>query len=565
MTKRGELCPVIARNPTNPIPRRWEQVTISLVVLLFCVSIFLDSFLAIEPLRTEETVPLDSGWSITLDGEPIAGDVDLPYQIGEPVGGKECLVSTVLPETFPNHNTSLSINTAGSSLEVLVDGKSLYRFDDTGSPWPIPVYGGSATHFIRLEDWTRGKPLVLKMVFSGNSAFSGHIALPVIGTKATEILDQHQEWPSLLFGYSFLLVGVLCLLVSLGFKKDNGKKNIFYFGWIEIALGGWVFTQSCSKLLIIRNPAAPMNLSFAAIFLLPFFLSKFASISYKLDGKERTLCRWTLAFPAAYVLIMSLQLAGIVQYVDLLAASGLALGIFLLWFLAFVAIDFAKGNRNLGSLMAALIVLFVSVLAEELLLVFKVVLPNSMILHLGMSICAIILFWHSTVIIKEGNLTRFREQMLLELAFTDQLTGLKNRSAYETKIRSIMDSKQKNEVIGVLLMDINNLKQINDSKGHQEGDRLLKKFSRTIREMVPSGTETYRIGGDEFVCLIPHTTEEKLASLANDIEQIRFTETSGVAVGHAIYIPKRKEKITNIIFRADTAMYACKNRMKQIG
>ncbi len=113
-----------------------------------------------------------------------------------------------------------------TSLEVLVEGESLYRFDATGSPWIRPVYGGGYSHFIRLPDWTRGKKLVLRMVFSSNNSFAGHIAAPELGSKASALLDQLVEWPSLVFGYSFCLLGAICRRGSLDVQKRERNGTI---------------------------------------------------------------------------------------------------------------------------------------------------------------------------------------------------------------------------------------------------------------------------------------------------------------------------------------------------
>jgi diguanylate cyclase (GGDEF)-like protein len=514
-------------------------------------------------LQNEETVKLTSGWSISVDGKNLGDNLTLPYSIKDQVKGKISLATITLPMEYPNNNTCLAIETGMTSLEILIEGQSLYRFDATGSPWKVPVYGGGVSHFVRLPDWTRGKELTLKMEFSSNNSFAGNIRVPELGSKAAVLLKQHKEWPSLVFGYSFFLLGSICMLVSLGLKKGKERDNLLYFGWIEIALGAWVFTQSCSKLLIIRNPAWPMNFSIAALFLLPYFLSKYVCAGYKVGVKEKAFCNLSIIFPLAYVIAGLLQFLGLIQYTDLLIYAGLALVLFLFGFCLVTLIDFYKGNKALGSFLLSVLVLLLSVIAEEVLLFLGILLSNAVVLHLGMTISGGILLWHSARNIKESSFSQLKERMLLEIAFTDSLTGLKNRSAYEKRIQEIMDTKMKNEVIGILLMDVNNLKEINDTSGHLEGDKVLKEFSRNIEKMVPSRSEIFRIGGDEFVCFIPKTTEDHLQELADKIERTRFSRVYSVAIGYSIFIPKKKEKISNIIHKADLAMYACKIRMKQ--
>ncbi len=120
-----------------------------------------------------------------------------------------------------------------------------------------------------------------------------------------------------------------------------------------------------------------------------------------------------------------------------------------------------------------------------------------------MSLCGAILLSHTAQVISQGEKSKIREQMLLELAYTDSLTGLGNRTAYEKWIVSVPDRGKRSRVMGVLLFDVNDLKPINDRFGHAAGDQLLRVVSRRITGVLPESAETFRIGGDEFVTFVP--------------------------------------------------------------
>ena len=114
-------------------------------------------------------------------------------------------------------------------------------------------------------------------------------------------------------------------------------------------------------------------------------------------------------------------------------------------------------------------------------------------------------------------------------------------------------------------MDINDLKVINDTKGHKAGDMALQDFTSSILKLLPEKAELFRIGGDEFVAFIPTIRDDYLEKLSNTITKYFKTRKAiyTVAVGWDLYIPKKKEKFINIINRADSAMYLCKASMKQ--
>lgn len=105
---------------------------------------------------------------------------------------------------------------------------------------------------------------------------------------------------------------------------------------------------------------------------------------------------------------------------------------------------------------------------------------------------------------------------LRTLAFTDTLTGIYNRNAYNMHISDFKRSEIYH-VMGIILFDIDNFKEINDTKGHLAGDDTLKFFANTLMRVFPSPkNNVYRIGGDEFAVISRNTNEtEIIESLIN--------------------------------------------------
>lgn len=541
-----------------------QYILFFFVLLIFVLSLYFDSFLKVEPLDNESTMALERGWDIYLDGEKLATGITLPYSYEKPLVGKVCTVTTTLPLRFPNHNTCMSVESSMAGLEVFVDGEKIYALEGPDRGWARPVFGGNFANFIRIPDEARGKELSLVYRFTSNNSFAGSIKAPILGSKASLILQKHQGWPSIAFGYTLLFVGLVCIFVPLGIQRGKERDSFIYFGWLEATLGGWVFSQSTSKLLIIRNPALPMNLSFASLYLLPFFLTQYICTSYAVGKSIERMRTISLIFPLTYIVGGVLQVLGILQYTDLLLISGLFLGIFLVVLLALLVTSYMQGNAKLGSFLLAMGILLVTILTEEALLFLNIKLKSAVLLHFGMSLSAAILFWHSMRILSEKTKTILKEQVLLDMAYTDSLTGLNNRAAYDKRIEEISLPQYEKEVLGILVMDINDLKVINDTKGHKAGDMALKDYTVCMTKLLPDKSELFRIGGDEFVAFVPKVMDDTMAKLAKTIIEFftnRKTDYT-VAVGWDLFIPKKKEKFINIIHRADSAMYQCKAEMK---
>ena len=547
-----------------------KQVTyilLFLVMLIFVLALYLDSFLQVEPLDNEYTLALDHGWDAYIDGELLARDISLPYAFPKPLRGRTCTLTTILPPIFPNTNVCLNVESSMAALDVFLAGEKIYSLEGPDKGWARPVFGGNFANFIRIPDEAKGQELTLSYRYTSNTPFAGNVKAPVMGSKASLILRKHTQWPSLIFGYTLMFVGFICVIVPFGMHKGKERDSFIYFGWLEACLGAWVFSQSTSKLVIIRNPALPMNLSFIALYLLPFFLVNYVCTSYNV-GKAVTKMRTiSLLFPLAYVAGGVLQLLGILQYTDLLLISGLLLGIFLLVLFGMLIACHLRSKANLTSFILAMGILLATILIEEGLLIFNIKLDSPLLLHFSLSVSAAILFWHSAKMLNAKTRSILKEQALLSMAYTDSLTGLNNRSAYDKRLDEISSSSSKTGVLGVLVMDINDLKLINDTKGHKAGDFALQDFTTSVLKILPENAEMFRIGGDEFVAFVPTIRDDHLERLANTITEFFKNQRKiyTVAVGWDLYIPKKKERFIHVIHRADSAMYLNKAKMKLEG
>ena len=88
-------------------------------------------------------------------------------------------------------------------------------------------------------------------------------------------------------------------------------------------------------------------------------------------------------------------------------------------------------------------------------------------------------------------------KMYNEISENDQLTGLKNRRGYQ----KILDGISEDTNVGIVFADANSLKEVNDTQGHEAGDKLIKRVAEILKEAVPEG-DVCRISGDEFVCIV---------------------------------------------------------------
>lgn len=148
------------------------------------------------------------------------------------------------------------------------------------------------------------------------------------------------------------------------------------------------------------------------------------------------------------------------------------------------------------------------------------------------------------------------------LSEIDEMTGLYNRNKY---LNMVENEYIHNDKVGVIFWDVNNLKQINDTMGHEKGDALITTVGRMILTLTDTNKKGYRIGGDEFVIVIENPQEGEIGSLLNKWEKLiklqsQAVETNlSVAVGYAFGEGKEVDKI---IKAADEMMYRKKKEQK---
>lgn len=159
-------------------------------------------------------------------------------------------------------------------------------------------------------------------------------------------------------------------------------------------------------------------------------------------------------------------------------------------------------------------------------------------------------------------------QKLQHLSNTDGLTGLYNHRFFHIRLEEeIARCRRTNKPVSLIIMDMDNFKEVNDRYGHQEGDRVLNFIAEVIKKGYRNSDVLARYGGDEFVAILPETDSSTALHIAKRIsEKIKLTDI--LAPGNKIYLsmcigiscmsPEDVVSSREIINRADTALYEAK-------
>jgi diguanylate cyclase (GGDEF)-like protein len=150
---------------------------------------------------------------------------------------------------------------------------------------------------------------------------------------------------------------------------------------------------------------------------------------------------------------------------------------------------------------------------------------------------------------------RRRSLRVEQAALIDSLTGLPNRLAFERRLaKEWRRSERYNRPLGMLLIDLDDFKQVNDTQGHAAGDAVLREVAAAISGRIRVSDMAARLGGDEFVVICPETPLEGLKVLARSLEE-RLQEASvATSIGYTEREPADEDP-KHFVERADAAMY----------
>jgi diguanylate cyclase (GGDEF)-like protein len=184
-------------------------------------------------------------------------------------------------------------------------------------------------------------------------------------------------------------------------------------------------------------------------------------------------------------------------------------------------------------------------------------------------------YWNAFVrlgffLITSFMLSKFKDELEKEkeLGRTDELTGVSNsRSFYEIASTEIERSKRHGHILSVAYIDLDDFKSINDSTGHSTGDQLLHQVALIMKQTLRRIDVTARVGGDEFVVLMPETDQETAKivierlqkNLLESMKSNGWPVTFSIGVVTFITMPK---SVNDMVKEADNLMYRAKEEGK---
>lgn len=467
-----------------------------------------------------------------------------------------------IPEQLDGLNT-LSFLNIGASVTVYLNEKEVCRSSDTRR-----LYCG---HFSRGEwltiDLTEADAGEY-LIFQIDDGSSGIMRDFTISNQAGLL---HSAWlsslPRLLISVIFLLFLMIECLYFFVSRQEVAKKHIYLNGFL-FTLSLWLFSESRLMGYLFQNSEMFCVISSFLFSLLPLFLCLYVKEEFPRQSKWFTLYSilFFLVFLIMLITILSSKTAPI-TFLPIFFAE--------LLLIIVTGLIFAIAHKN-GSGSVWSIILF-SVAALTAVLAF---FAYDSYCYSQDAFGHIVLFgawciWCIAMIARAVKDHKMQSDVAMlgyykKLAYTDYLTGLQNKAAYDRDL-PVIDSEH--PALAAIMFDSNNLKEINDLYGHESGDKLLRSTAYCLSTAFGDQNPVYRVGGDEFIVLLPANKEEDIQELItrklNKFNElvVRNNENSewkiNIAYGYTLRRSGDHISAKAMVSSAETIMYRNKRNEKR--
>lgn len=464
---------------------------------------------------------------------------------------------------------ALCFRSYASSVHVYQDDSLIFQLIAKPEASRPASFDGGRYNVVRLNMPYEESTIRIVYVTSHDSA--NHVFRPVfIGERVSLITHLvASNLPSLIIGISTLAIALFILIFCIIVKTREALKNLISSAVIVLITGLWVFSQNWSRQLFISNVTQALDISYLMMALLPAAIIFYIKQNYssQLAPALKFADRFSSFYIAVFILMYAFYLFAHINIDSFLMLMASLLILFFAYLIVqCIRLGIKTGFDGAVSLTAGLVIYLFSIVSEQIILVGGNALEIQLIIYMPYYIVFFIFILRAIGQSIQNSKTARERRRAFALAFTDPLTGLLNRTALINRLDFLENVSTK---FHCFFFDLNNLKEVNDTFGHDAGDRLLGNFADCIRKAASDlDYYAFRTGGDEFFLLVKDSPDLDRTALISKIRTL-FQDLAGstavdFSVGSTEYDPGKKNDLLRSISLADSMMYKDKYQDRSI-
>ena len=523
-----------------------------------------------------DLVQLDDGWTVTHADRTYTPEQLSLADIGIANIGDVITLTRTL-DKYDIDPVTIHFRSILSTVDVLLDGEPIYSYgwDYVDKKQMLP----KKQHFVLLPKDYPGKELTIIITPQENEAFSGisPIILGYIEDIARNISQSNRL--ALFIAVFLVMFGYMMIVISpILMYRGSHDLSITFSGVISVLLGLYILCFNDLFWLFTENAAFYTFLEYITLFLLPASILLFLYTARQINGHLIAMILGIINFGFAITtaILHLTNTIHICYFVTTLHVIALTEGIFVISSLGISVYkryrypdEFRSKSLSTNMLLLGLLLFLgcsvIDIVKFNIKKYFSSGEMNTNINFLTVGallfmMCLVLnYFFHCIEYINESNM----KQQLEGLAYTDSLTSLANRSRCELTLAELSGDYT------IISIDLDYLKYTNDNFGHLEGDRLISDFADILSNSFTDASLLGRMGGDEFIVVLPYVNDERLQRDISCFEDLmkhknsqethlKFSASYGYAGSH-------DEKLSNsvnaqdVYLLADARMYQMKN------
>lgn len=551
---------------------------IFLAIILVCVSVFFSVFvISLTPQHSHNTSLLFEGNMESITGFDISVN-DIPvvensssgiwaFSDNDNFSNTFCFTFTLSDVKGDYKDPYICFRSYGSSVHVWQDSQLIYELSaKENAHQPVSYYGGRYNLFPVLEGW---KESTFRIVYETTFDSGGHrfydvsIGEPVILVKNVVA----SNFPSLMIAVVIIIIAMFIALITTGEASRTIRSNILSTAAVFLVTGMWILTQNWSKQLFIRNVTMALDFSYLAMSLLPLVMTTYVRKNHvsNIEVDLRPFEHFSWLYIALYSFFIFLHLTFSINFGSgpLMFLAVLLLAYFIC-FTVFLIYHTARKRITSGKTLIFSLILYVLAIGlDQYSLALDSPYYETQVLIYLPYLAALLLFLVSgireSIAVSHSNKEK---RKVLRMAYTDPLTGLLNRNALNNRLSHLETTKLTDFYI--FMLDINGMKECNDTYGHEAGDELLKAFAESLRQGTSDlNRYIFRYGGDEFLIMVEEkeklNTDEIIAKIRTVFKSLVKVSRYDFSAGVVRYTPSTRGNIMARIREADSRMYSEKH------
>lgn len=520
-------------------------------------------------------IVLDDRWTVTVN-DKVYKDVTLSkfrFDMGN--RGDILTFEHVIPRYDTTDDPTINLYSIHAAVKVSVDNEVIYQYgQDRYREKKLLGYG---RHFIPLGKNQMGKKLTIEMHISENNAFDGQ--QPVIISDGRKFVSKDIAGKRFNLAISmFLMVfGVIIMILSmLMLKSSVNFIQTFCIAMFSFLVGCWTLCNMDLIEYFSSDLLVKTYMEYMTFYVLPLPFTYY----FRDRLEEKGFPKWLKIYFKVLIIaeIAFVAFTYTMQFFNIMHLPSFLSGVHILMVLAMLFIVFinvwARKNSqdSINSVMVGFAIAVILTVIELVRFNINKYLLGFSQNEYSSTTCFAVLIIVISLLVDYGKkisqtLYRIAQQQLFkQMAYMDELTGLANRRKCEEYMKELETHTEK---YCILCFDLNLLKKINDTYGHEKGDELIKRFADVLREVYSLYGITARTGGDEFVAILNNVSVQETEKLISDMLILIETKNKeddilklSTAYGYAMS-DEVADSNPHIIYKiADDRMYECKKKSK---